>query len=123
MTPAGSAWRWNPGRSSLTQALRADVILDDFRRASLFAGISDAQLGKLGDIARPVTLPAGASVFSQGDPADAFYLLVEGAVKVAKTSRDGRGATIRCESRGLPGLSRTRCEPRGRAVCSGQLCG
>lgn len=79
----------------MTQAILTDVILDDLRRASLFAGISDAQLGKLGHIARPVTLPAGASVFSQGDRADAFYLLVEGTVKVAKTFRDGRGATIR----------------------------
>lgn len=49
----------------------------------------------LADIARSVTLPAGASVFSQGDRADAFYLLCEGAVKVAKTLLDGRGATIR----------------------------
>ncbi len=69
--------------------------MDDLRRAPLLAGLTETQLGKLGDIARPVTLPADAAVFLQGDRADAFYLLVEGAVKVAKTFRDGRGATIR----------------------------
>ncbi len=69
--------------------------MDDLRRAPLFAGLTETQLGKLGGIARPVDLAAGASVFLQGDHADAFYLLVEGAVKVAKTFRDGRSATIR----------------------------
>ncbi len=72
-----------------------DVIVDDLKHAPLFAGLTDAQLSKLAGIARPVTLAADASVFMQGDRADAFYLLVEGAVKVAKTLRDGRGATIR----------------------------
>jgi CRP-like cAMP-binding protein len=69
--------------------------MEDLRRAPLFAGISEEQLGKLARLARPVTLPADATVFSQGDRADAFYLLAEGAVKVAKTLRDGRSATIR----------------------------
>jgi CRP/FNR family transcriptional regulator len=82
-------------QSSQSRAILADVIVDDLRRAPLFAGLTDTQLGKLGGVARPVTLPANASVFLQGDRANAFYLLVEGTVKVAKTFRDGRGATIR----------------------------
>jgi CRP/FNR family transcriptional regulator len=69
--------------------------MDDFREAPLFAGLTDDQLGKLGRIAQPVTLPAKASVFLQGDPADVFYLLAAGAVRVAKTFRDGRSAIIR----------------------------
>jgi CRP/FNR family transcriptional regulator, dissimilatory nitrate respiration regulator len=71
------------------------VIADDLRRASLFAGASDAQLEKLAAIARPVALSRGCSVFLQGDPAAAFYLLDEGAVKVVKPFRDSQGATIR----------------------------
>ena len=82
------------GQSSASRAILADVIVDDLRRAPLFAGLTDVQLGKLSCIARPVTVPADASIFVQGDRADAFYLL-EGAVKVAKTFADGRGATIR----------------------------
>ena len=71
------------------------MIKDDLRHSPLFAGLTDEQLGKVGAIARPVTLPAEASVFLQGNAAEAFYLLVEGAVKVTKTFRDGRSATIR----------------------------
>jgi CRP/FNR family transcriptional regulator, dissimilatory nitrate respiration regulator len=69
--------------------------MDDLRGAQLFAGIADEQLVELARIARSVSLPAGASVFSQGAQADAFYLLSEGAVKVTKTLLDGRGATLR----------------------------
>lgn len=78
---------WADQRSG---AILAHVTVDDLRRAPLFAGLTDEQLGKLGDIARHVVLPAEASVFVQGDPA-----VAEGAVKVAKTFRDGRSATIR----------------------------
>jgi len=78
-----------------SSSILAIVIKDDLRHSPLFAGLTDEQLGKLGAIARPVTLPAEASVFLQGNVADAFYLLVEGAVKVTKSFRDGRSATIR----------------------------
>jgi CRP/FNR family transcriptional regulator len=77
------------------RAILAGVVIDDLRRAPLFAGISEEQLGRLAGIAGAVTLPAGTAVFSQGQRADAFYLLAEGAVKVAKTLLDGRSATIR----------------------------
>lgn len=74
--------------------------MDDLRRAPLFAGLSDEQLGKLGGIARAVTLQASVPVFLQGDPAEAFYLLAEGKVRVAKVFRDGRSSTIRYVSAG-----------------------
>ena len=82
-------------QSCRSPAILADVIVDDLRETPLFAGLTDGQLSELGSIAQLVNLPAGASVFLQGDPADAFYLLAGGAVKVAKTFRDGRSATIR----------------------------
>lgn len=71
------------------------MTVDDLRRAPLLAGLSGEQLGALAAIARPVSLPGDAAVFLQGDPADAFYLLAEGSVKVLKALRDGRRATIR----------------------------
>ncbi len=85
-----------PGKGARVAGhILGDVITDDLRRAPLFAGLTDAQLDKLGAIAAPVTLPAGSTVFLQGDPADAVYLLATGAVKVTKEFRDGRSATIR----------------------------
>jgi hypothetical protein len=56
----------------MSRAMLTAVTMDDLRRAPLFAGLTDEQLGKLGGIARPVSLPADASVFLQGDPADAM---------------------------------------------------
>jgi len=73
----------------------SDPILADLRAAQLFAQLDDAQLARIATIARPVRLPAESTLFLQGDPASAFYLLAEGRLKVFKLLRDGRSATIR----------------------------
>ncbi|HUK78046.1 MAG TPA: Crp/Fnr family transcriptional regulator [Thermoleophilia bacterium] len=70
-------------------------VIDDLRDAPLFAKLLDGQLAKLATIAQPQRLAGGHTVFLQGDFADAFFLLSEGAVKVYKTFRDGRSATLR----------------------------
>ena len=67
----------------------------DLRAAQLFTALDDEQLAGIADIARPVRLPAERTLFLQGDPAVAFYLLAEGRLKVFKLLRDGRTATIR----------------------------
>jgi CRP/FNR family transcriptional regulator len=67
----------------------------DLRAAQLFAHLDDEQLAKLAALARPLSLPAERSLFLQGDPAAALYLLAKGRVKVFKLLRDGRTATIR----------------------------
>jgi len=67
----------------------------DLRAAQLFTQLDDAQLARIAAIARPVRLPAERTLFLQGDPASAFYLLAEGRLKVFKLLRDGRTATIR----------------------------
>ena len=71
------------------------MIVDDLKRSPLFAGLSDAQLLELAALARPVEFEAGAGIFLQGEPAGAFFVLVRGAVKIFKTLRDGRTATLR----------------------------
>jgi CRP-like cAMP-binding protein len=72
-----------------------DPTLVDLRAAQLFTQLDDKQLARIATIARPVLLPAGRTLFLQGDPASAFYLLAEGRLKVFKLLRDGRTATIR----------------------------
>ena len=67
----------------------------DLRAAQLFAHLDDEQLTKLAALARPLILPTERSLFLQGDPAAALYLLAKGRVKVFKLLRDGRTATIR----------------------------
>ncbi len=68
---------------------------DDLKRAPLFAGLAPQQISKLAAVARPLRLAGGRTVFLQDAPADAFYLLVDGGVKVYKSLRDGRTATMR----------------------------
>ncbi len=77
----------------MTELARQTLL--DLRAAQLFARLDDAQLARIAAIARPVSLPAERTLFLQGDPASAFYLLAEGRLKVFKLLRDGRTATIR----------------------------
>lgn len=67
----------------------------DLRRAPLFAKLAEAQLGELAAIAHPQRFAGGHTIFLQGENADDFFLLSEGAVKIFKTFRDGRSATLR----------------------------
>ncbi len=69
--------------------------LSDLRAAELFAHLDEDQLVKLAAIARPLRLPAERTLFLQGDPAEAFFLLAEGRLKIFKLFRDGRSATLR----------------------------
>jgi thioredoxin reductase/CRP-like cAMP-binding protein/Fe-S-cluster-containing hydrogenase component 2 len=54
----------------------------------LFPGIPEAELGDLVDRATLVTLGKDAVVVKEGDPADAFYLIRNGMVKLSKQSGD-----------------------------------
>jgi CRP-like cAMP-binding protein len=44
----------------------------------LFAGLDRVTLAKLAAHLEPVLVDPGAAVFRQGDPGDAFYLVVRG---------------------------------------------
>jgi CRP-like cAMP-binding protein len=72
-----------------------DRALADLRAAALFARLDEDQLQRLAGVAEPLRLPADTTLFLQGDPATAFFLLAEGRLKVFKLLRDGRTATVR----------------------------
>ncbi|NLG65364.1 MAG: Crp/Fnr family transcriptional regulator [Actinobacteria bacterium] len=78
-----------------TSAPEQASTLVELAAAPLFATLNGEALRRLADIAVRMCLPSGQSVFSQGDPADAFYLLIRGEIKVFKLLRDGRSATLR----------------------------
>ena len=52
----------------------------------LFPSIPEAQLGQLVELSVVNNLPKDAVVFKEGEPADAFYLIRNGMVKITKTS-------------------------------------
>jgi CRP/FNR family transcriptional regulator, dissimilatory nitrate respiration regulator len=71
------------------------VIADDLRASDLFAGLDNAQLARLTAIVAPLALREDGRIFSQGEPAEDFFLLARGRVKIFKAMRDGRTATLR----------------------------
>jgi CRP/FNR family transcriptional regulator, cyclic AMP receptor protein len=55
----------------------------------IFASASDRTRHELGRDARMRELGRGDFVFHEGDPGDEIYVVVDGLVKLARTSRDG----------------------------------
>ena len=49
----------------------------------LFSRVPKAELAKLAEVAREVTVPAGEFVFKEGDPGDAVYVIKEGVVQIS----------------------------------------
>jgi len=62
--------------------------------AALFRGVSDAGLKRLEAASRLRRLTREQMLFSQGDEADAFYLVCSGRVALGLDSADGRGLVI-----------------------------
>src|SRR5690242_6610903 len=60
------------------------------RTVSFCAGLPDSAIAELSAIAIPLQRPAGAFIQFEGDPADAMYLVIDGRVKIARTSASGR---------------------------------
>jgi CRP-like cAMP-binding protein/thioredoxin reductase/Fe-S-cluster-containing hydrogenase component 2 len=77
----------------LANAPRAKALVDQafLLRAFggyLFPGVNEALLGELVDRAAVQSFGKDATVFKQGDKADAFYLIRNGMVKISKRSGD-----------------------------------
>lgn len=64
-----------------------------FANVPLFEGLDDETLASLERAASVVNVPAGQTLFLQGDAGDAMYLLTEGRLEV-RVARDGRSAVI-----------------------------
>ena len=62
--------------------------------ASLFRGVSDQGLAKFEAIGRLRRLARGQLLFSQGDPADAFYVVSSGCIALGLDSLNGRELVI-----------------------------
>src|SRR5262245_10984480 len=69
-----------------------DAVVTTLRTVSLFANLPREVLARLVSEFDELEVPAGHTVFSQGDPGDALYVIVTGAVEVR--GRDGRGERV-----------------------------
>ena len=68
---------------------RLNDYADALRRTYLFAGMSDEHLQVLLRDARHLHLPAGGGLFSHGAPAEYFYFVHDGLIKLFRLSREG----------------------------------
>ena len=58
--------------------------LNDLRKSPLFQGLSDEELNRLIDMAKPVSLRAGDILIKQGDPGDSAFVILTGEFEVQK---------------------------------------
>ena len=67
---------------------------------ALFRHIGDATVERLAEKCRAMVLERGQIIFTQGDPADAFYLVLEGWVKLYRLTPGGSEAVVTVLTRG-----------------------
>lgn len=67
--------------------MNAEAII---RQSTLFAGLSGTEITSLASIATRRSYRRGQIIFSEGEEASAFHLVVYGRVKVFKVSPDGK---------------------------------
>ncbi len=65
---------------------------DDLRGIALFAGLTDAQLDELIDGSIEVPIEPGRDLFHEGEPADFWWVLIDGAIALHR--RIGREDTV-----------------------------
>lgn len=65
-------------------------VLDIISAIPLFDGLPQDQLEALAEIVRSKRFNKGEIIFSEGDEADGFYVVVEGVVKIFKLSVEGK---------------------------------
>ncbi|MET7298196.1 MULTISPECIES: Crp/Fnr family transcriptional regulator [unclassified Embleya] len=63
---------------------------DVLQRAPLFAALEDEDAAELRASMAEVALERGDSLFHEGDPGDRLYVVIEGKIKLHRSSNDGR---------------------------------
>lgn len=77
-------------------ASRTATRLDERLLAQLppFSQLSEAQIREVLDCARLAHVAAGDTVFREGDPAERFFMLLDGFVRVLRISEDGEQVVV-----------------------------
>lgn len=68
--------------------------IEALSRVSVFAGLAEAELGQVADIAVPRSFAAGEIVFRQGDQSDTCYVVQVGLARALHEHADGRSITF-----------------------------
>ncbi len=70
---------------------------DKLARIPLFSGLSDPELEALAERAVEKRYRPGELFFAEGEPCEGIYLILEGRVRIFKTSSSGREITLAIE--------------------------
>ncbi len=70
------------------------TIIPIIQKIALFQGVSPEIIQEMAEFCPQKSFPKGKQLFAAGDKADAFFVIVEGWVKLFRISRDGEEAVI-----------------------------
>lgn len=88
------------------------------KNLDLFRAVPDKDLDTVLAIARPMRLIAGDTVFQQGQPADQFFVLLHGHLKVMQTTAEGEQVMVRYVIPGeVFGIAKAMQRPAYPATC------
>ena len=71
---------------------------DQISRVPLFGGLSSTEVDVLAQRAVEKRYEAGQMLFSEGEPCQGLYLILDGSVKIYKTTPSGREITLAMET-------------------------
>jgi anion transporter len=71
-----------------------EPLADTIRSIPIFSGLSREDIAKVMGKMEEISFGAGATIFSQGDQGDAFYLIQSGTVQVVLESRAGNSEIV-----------------------------
>jgi len=71
-----------------------NAIADQVAEIPLFKGLPSEHLQDLASIVQEIAVPRNHLIFSDGDEADGFYVVIQGRVKIFKLSFDGKEQII-----------------------------
>lgn len=68
--------------------------LEDLKKIPIFSALNDEELKEIQHYLAKENFKKKQEIFSEGDPSDWFYILINGKVKITKMSVDGREIII-----------------------------
>ncbi|GMR13364.1 MAG: hypothetical protein BMS9Abin29_1571 [Gemmatimonadota bacterium] len=71
------------------QVYTTDQVADVLAKVDLFEGLPNADVERIAGIVDGATAKAGEVLFVEGDPGEAFYVVVDGAIEIAKQVSGG----------------------------------
>src|SRR5262245_56603686 len=89
------------GGDGMTTTAPDRLTRDELRTLFLFEALSDSQLDRLADRGRVEEHGAGSTIFTEGEPATCFYVLLSGTVTLSRKIHGDEVELTRTEQRGV----------------------